>query len=568
MVPYVALASLALAAFATTLDNGFVWIDHWQIESGGLIARSWPELAQAVLQPLGSMEGWREAAPYTRPTVIVVLSLVNLLAGISAPAYHALCVGLHVANTALVYSLLGALGAVPVVAWFSAAIFAVHPLQTAAVSWISGIADPLGAFFLLVAWRFEVAGRRGGRRLRYYGAAALSFALALGAKETAAVLPLLIAAAYLCVPTNLRSEKRWSAALRSVWPFLLVLAAVFAYRCLVLSGAALGVQGPAFPLRVRLQTLSRLLVDYLLLPLRFAALTTCDDFRVSLTWTAEDTLATAALGALTLVVYWLRRHLRQLPFAVVCMTICLLPALNLVPILHYRADRFFYLPMMGWSLGVVATVHYVLARSPRLRRIGVALAVAATVALLVSTVRRNRLFHDDLTLFEQVVQVSPHCREAHTTLGDAYLHAGRSADAAAHYESALVGESDRASYVVLPKVLINLGLARLAQHRYQEAIAALRRAHDIEPQLANPVFGLGVAHMALGESAEGMRWLEQADALQANDPDIVLDLARAYDQAGRSAEAIDRYRQYLGLVIRGRAREAVAHRVQELSARP
>src|SRR5579862_8809689 len=62
--PRLLLASLTLLAFANTLGNGFVWIDHWQVESGGLVARSWPELLTAFQQPLGSMPGWEGSAPY------------------------------------------------------------------------------------------------------------------------------------------------------------------------------------------------------------------------------------------------------------------------------------------------------------------------------------------------------------------------------------------------------------------------------------------------------------------------------------------------------------------------
>jgi tetratricopeptide (TPR) repeat protein len=565
-----ALAVLTLLAFGTTLANGFVWIDHWQIESGGLIAHSWMELAQAWRQPLGSQHGWQETAPYARPTVIAVLSVVNLVAGASAPAYHALCIGLHVANTLLIYSLLSALGVGPAVAWLASAVFGLHPVQTAAVSWISGIADPLCTVFLLLAWRLEVGGGCGRRRVVASAVALLSFVLALGAKETAAVLPALVAVRHVLgvgAPWASRRD-RLIAVICSASPFLVALIPMYLGRRLVLSGAALGLQTPVFSSGTRLQTLPRLLADYILLPFRFTALTVCDDYRLSLSWDNDTVLALAALLALATSTWLLRRRLPHVLFAAVCMVVCLLPALNLFPILHYRADRFMYLPMFGWSLAVVAMAEGMLAFLPAWsrRRMGVALAVALVTVVVALTLRRNRLFHDDVTLFEQVVQVSPHCREAHATLGDAYLRAGRAGDAASEYARALVVEADRASYVVLPKVFINLGFARMAQHQYREAIAAFTQAHSLEPQLANPVFGLGVAHLALGELPDGIRWLEQADGLQPNDPDVTLDLGRAYDQVGRFAEAMERYRQYLSIAPQGRAHEEIARRLQQMSS--
>lgn len=48
------LALITVAAFANAVPNGFVWIDHWQVEGGGLIVHSARELWSALRQPLGS----------------------------------------------------------------------------------------------------------------------------------------------------------------------------------------------------------------------------------------------------------------------------------------------------------------------------------------------------------------------------------------------------------------------------------------------------------------------------------------------------------------------------------
>src|SRR5262249_5593571 len=159
--PPVLLALLTLAAFANAVPNGFVWIDHWQVESGGLIAHSWTQLWNAMREPLGTLPGWEGAAPYARPLVVVVLSVVHGLVGPNASAFHLTLVVLHVANVVLAFRLLSRLGLDTGSAFVAAGIFALHPLQTAAVSWISGIADPLYAFFLLSALILQLAASAG-----------------------------------------------------------------------------------------------------------------------------------------------------------------------------------------------------------------------------------------------------------------------------------------------------------------------------------------------------------------------------------------------------------------------
>jgi len=663
---------MTVAAFANAVPNGFVWIDHWQVESGGLIAPSFAQLWSAFRQPLGSIPGWDGPAPYARPLVIAVLSLVHAVAGLDPAAYHLALVGMHLANVLLVYSVLLALTAAPAVAFFTAAIFALHPLQTAAVSWISGIADPLCALFLLLAFRLQLASsQRPARGLLLRLGAVLSFALALGAKETALMFPVLLAAAYLllskdeCETGNGKPEMRnrrigcrrigpfpisdlrfpvsHSGRPRlqpTLAPFVLLVAADFAYRHLVLGGSALGGGFGRIPLIVRLWTAPRLLLSYLTLPLRLNALTVCDDYALS---TGLDPASLAAAGPTTAlllgVVFWCRRW-PQLGFAVLWMLATLLPALNLVPILHYRADRFFYLPLIGWSLAAVTVVQELLMRvsikgdhtlrdsprtlrhgakrarllrrdllrvngncllesiiqplalrsrlllaasrrapagedrqslnatfqrvSVRFRRVAAGAGLAVLVLLGFLTVRRNALFADDRTLFEATVRMSPFCREAHTALGDAYLRAGLSDDAVVQYQLALGAQPDRASYVVLPKVLINLGMAQLMRRDYAAAEEAFQQAHHLQPHLLHPLFGLGISNLALGRVSTAVGWLKQAYEHDPMDPDVSFNLALGYDRLGQAADATAMYRHYLDVAPRGRARGLAEERLRVL----
>ena len=151
-----------------------------------------------------------------------------------------------------------------------------------------------------------------------------------------------------------------------------------------------------------------------------------------------------AVGALcaTLIRYW--RRSPPVVFGVLWMLLGLLPVLNIVPILHYRADRFFYFPLIGWSLAFVVLLRAAMLALQRSAivsierlQLGVTIVAALGLLLLVGlTIRRNQAFADDRTLFESTLQVSPFCREARTALGDTYLRAGRYADAVAEYQQA------------------------------------------------------------------------------------------------------------------------------------
>jgi len=573
--PRALLAVLTIVAFANAVPNGFVWLDHWQIENGGLTASSWADLWHAWQQPLGAMPGWEGAAPYARPVVVLVLSLVHGLAGNHAGAYHAVAVLLHCANVVLVYELLTELAGDSGLAFVAAALFAVHPLQTAAVSWISGIADPLFTVFVLLAFRFQLAADKQARVLRLRLAAVLCFLLALGAKETAAVFPFLLLGSYALLPTaDCRTKRTLRGASAALAPFVLTLVGIAAYRIAVLGNASLGTSVAIIPLRVRLLTLPRLVFSYLALPLRVGSLTICDDYPLSSHPDAATLFAVIAIVLLLAAVTAAGRRVPAVAFGVLFMLFGLLPVLNIIPILHYRADRFFYFPFIGWALAVVTLLQagiawlrrHTLLSPIHLQRCTTLAGVVMLVALASLTIRRNALFADDVTLFEATVRVSPACREAHTGLGDAYLRADRTAAAVAEYEQALPESTRHASYAVTPKILINLGMARLRLGDYAPAADAFRRAHDLQPELLHPLFGLGAANLGLGNVADAAGWLEQAYARDARDPDIVFNLALADDRLGRTTEAIALYEQYLHIAPQGRARGLAEARMERLFA--
>ena len=118
---------------------------------------------------------------------------------------------------------LGLSGGAPLVA---ALIFGLHPLQTEAVDLISFRAEPLAAFFVLGGlWLYLLARRRrGAAAAGLVAGCAGAFALGLLSKETAILLPLLIALAELFFPIPEGRRRRLALAL----PAFAVVAVLFA----------------------------------------------------------------------------------------------------------------------------------------------------------------------------------------------------------------------------------------------------------------------------------------------------------------------------------------------------
>ncbi|MCX6356604.1 MAG: hypothetical protein NT045_01790 [Candidatus Aureabacteria bacterium] len=246
-----ALIVLVVTLYSNTLDNDFVWDD------GELIVQNYPLHHARYLPSLLTRSFFDRPAgeldpcdyPYWRPLTLLSLALDYRIWGADPFGYHLTNIALHVLNCVLVLTLWSALFPPFAVAAGAALIFAVHPLQTNAVAYISGRTDLIATAFLLLAslccLRYMRAAGRGalaGMLLCVWlslmakesALAAPLFFLCLGALDramprrtvSAACLSLLPIAVYIiCRSLFHLSVASWGSALRSISPSTICAAA-------------------------------------------------------------------------------------------------------------------------------------------------------------------------------------------------------------------------------------------------------------------------------------------------------------------------------------------------------
>src|SRR5690606_4158781 len=130
----------------------------------------------------------------------------------------------------------------------------------------------------------------------------------------------------------------------------------------------------------------------------------------------------------------------------------LLPVAQLVPLLHFRADRFLYIPAVGlvWALTAMAE-HFVSLQNDTAkwtRRFAAAVGVIVLI-FFGRIVSRSVDFDNDLALFEREVEQTARYREGHSYLG---LHFARLGPqhyprAQQHFSLALARSANEWSYV-------------------------------------------------------------------------------------------------------------------------
>jgi hypothetical protein len=136
--------------------------------------------------------------------------------------------------------------------------------------------------------------------------------------------------------------------------------------------------------------------------------------------------AAVATGLLAGVILAIRRA-PAVAIGLAWVPLGLLPVLQLVPILNVAAERFLYLPSVGWCLALGALAARA-SRGPRSRWIGAALGVVLAGYAVRSLVRAGN-WHDDLRLNETTARDFPEDPVPLLNLARLHRDAGRPQEA-------------------------------------------------------------------------------------------------------------------------------------------
>lgn len=466
-----------------------------------------------------------------------------------------------------------------------AALFAVHPIQVEAVAWASGLKDVLSGVLSLVAvWLYlesktrtgkdgapNVGGAaitgvssdaRSGRRRRapsgwLFAAATLSFVLAVLAKPSAVVTPLIAGVLVLYLERETKGPITDDAAEvdgKRTWASWLTLAgwrrrlaplaplglwlALSLPLILVARRAQPANWGFSSPVWARPFVALDALAFYLyklMLPLDLGL-----DYGRSPDWLVTSRqiwwtwLVPVAAG---LVVWALRRRTTWVVAASLVFMLSLLPVLGLVRFDFQRhstvADHYLYVAMLGPAL-VIASI-----AALRPRREQAVLAVLVLTPLAVMTYAQSGYWHDTVTLMSRTLTVNPSSPAAHINLGHIAYSQRRIGEAIEHYEAALATRPDDL------KAHNNLGNALLKVNRPAEALDHFLVTLEGQPDNPGIHFNIGNALRRLGRDDEAVHEYEESLRLRPDDASVHVNLATLLLEKGQPERAAEHFREAL-----------------------
>ena len=418
--PVLLLAGAVAAGYLNSFPGAFQFDDYNVIvENGGV--HTW----RAFLA--GLSRGIRPLLKFTYT--------LNWTSGLGLFGFHLVNVTLHAANAVMLFFLASRIGGLSVsgfAALFPALLFAVHPVQTEAVTCISGRSVSLMAFFYLGSILVYLRGRERGSRILLHAASPILFLLAVASKEVALTLPF---ALVLCEAAR-RERTGWKEALRAQavhWGLLFSLVVLFLAHAGYgrLLEAAFDIRSVASNLFTQVHGIAYLF-SRLALPhdLNFDP-----DLPVFSGWAPVLLPEVLLLAVLVAAGFFLLSKRSPAGFGILWFFLHLVPTNSFIPRLDVANERQLYLS--SWGLFVALATGAELLRERWGPKRVTAPAAVLVIALCALTVSRNTVYRSEVALWEDTVRKSPGKARAWNNLGYAYDLKGRFREAESAYLQAL-----------------------------------------------------------------------------------------------------------------------------------
>lgn len=569
----VAVAAAAFLIFSGALSNPFMHDDIAIIGENPLVRERGRALEAFRHDYWAAVETSEKRDRLYRPLTIASFALNHALGGMNVAGYRIANVSLHALACVLLFWLALRFGLSPGAAGAVSLLFALHPAHTEAVNAVVGRADLMAAagVFGGLGLLLGVALPRAETR----SAEGSGEAEGRGASPPAGVLPPVGLACALCLFALLSKEAGVALLLGALlwwlWgyarapahrpPLRDTLIAVCALGLVLLAyvwmrHAALGMLARPYPpsqldnaaallpvggrILVALGVLGRcvrllvwpwpLSADY-----SFAQIPT--EGAEAVLWMAAGVSCLLGWGY---AAWRLRGEMPWIAFGLALFAGGYFPVSNLaIPVGTIMAERALYIPSAGFLIAAVPTAGALLPRrgwrAPAAALAGVCLIFGAL------TWQRNHEWGETLRFWRRTAEVSPRSARAQRVYGLALIAQEKFAEAIAPLRKAVE------IYPVYDYAWVDLGIAQMRLGEEAAAETSLKRALRLNGNNAEGHLALGALYMGAARGDLARRHLERAVRLKPTLEEARFNLGVLYLRAGRGLLAIGQFRAALRL---------------------
>ena len=583
---WLSIAVLIVASgfiYSFNLNNRLFWDDEdWIINNNFVHTISWNNIKFWLTH--NTLGGVGLKSNYYRPFLFFTFALNYVISGIKPLGYHLFSNLIHIANGILIFLLLKRFdlgiskGRTLATAFLTALIFIIHPLQTEAITYISGRGDALVTMFMLLALilfhRAETTPRLNLgwiQGLILYRVLSIVFVvLGLLSRETAIIFPFLALALYISFISKDRFIKSIKRGVIATWPYFAVVLVYGVLRLTVLNFQNT-LNFYAEPniysenLYIRIFTFLPILWEYLKLLIVPVGLH-MERSAVVYTSLFQWPVWPIFLGLVGLLV-WLR-HLykkewtRKLTtsnvrgtfdvtdfrlwfFGAALFFISLGPVSGITPINALMYEHWLYLPMVGFWLIVsfyLVKLFDHLSRSlasgerSKASVIGHWSLVIGLVAYFsffaYQSIQRNLLWGNPLVFYLDILKYEPDSSRINNNVGNIYFNNKDMENAEKYYRIAASQED------IFAEPHFNLGTILQSRGDVYGAIKEYEKAIEINPNFYYPYQNLAVIYAQQGNLTKAMENIEKLKLLIPNNPRVYYNSALVYLALNNKEQAL------------------------------
>lgn len=554
--------------YLSNVNNPLFWDDDdWIVKNVVVHEINWNYIKFWFTN--NTLAGIGLSSNYYRPFLFFTFALNYIFSGTNPISYHIVSNLIHLVNAILIFYLLKkgtdnlrgeGEKTFPLAAFLTALIFAVHPLQTEAVSYISGRGDPLSVMFMLLALLFFIrAEQKNSGWFSWQKITSLiSLALGLLSRETAIIFPVLVVIWSISFLGKGGFIKSLKASLLKAWPYFGLVMIYGILRLTVLNfenTLNFYAQANIYSehLYVRVFTFLRVLLTYLKLLIIPTGL------HMERTMTVYTSLfqGPVFLGfslVLTLV-FWLffsYRKAKKSGFenralsnrfkvwflgAGIFFT-ALGPVSGITPINALIYEHWLYLPLVGFFF---VLAYYSQIFFEFLKRGGKIIIIILFSFLLIAylvffgiqTVKRNIIWGKPLEFFEEIVKYEKGSARVLNNIGNIYFNRGNEGKAEEYYWKAVeIGD-------IFPQPHHNLGSILQARGDNFGAIQQYEKAIEIDPNFYYPYPNLVSIYANQGNYVKAVEYIEKLKIIRSSDPRVYYNAALIYSAMGDKKKALE-----------------------------
>jgi tetratricopeptide (TPR) repeat protein len=472
--------------------------------------------------------------------------------------YHVINLLIHISNGILVYVLMIFTLQTPyfkgvfdnralyskVLAIFPALIFISHPVQTQAVTYIVQRFASLATMFYLMSIVFYVKFRlqqEDGIKCRsdkakaiiLYVISILSAVLGMKTKEIVFTLPVMIIA-YEYMFLNGQKRRRFL----NIIPFILTMLII--PLTLIKVNAIGDAVSIASSKDIRwweyLFTQFRVVITYI--RLLFVPINQNLDYDYPVYRTFWNFAVICSfmfhIAAIALGFYLYRKsrqsgreQLRLIAFGIFWFYVALSVESSIIPIADVIFEHRLYLPSVGFFMGISGLIVFGADKARVSNKVLVSLMVAVVVALSIATYKRNNVWRDEITLWEDVAQKSPNKARAYYNL--ALLYNKRA------YPIEMVVEKYFKTISLKPDFAApynNLGIIYARHKQFDKALEAFSTAIRLNPNYVDAHNNLGFFYYTQGRYDLARKKYLEALKINSGFPQALNNLKKL-DEEGR-----------------------------------